>query len=102
MSFQRASWRKASTGMSPSELAVDAVSRLRLNCGGHAFRVVIGGDQALDPLDPVHADQQLRAGAEQVAELAQQVGRAARDEIADGRAGEEAELGQMPRSRRAA
>ena len=58
------------------------------------FGVVIGGDQPLDRLDPVHADQQQRAGAEQFAELAQQVGRAARHEIADGRAGEEAELGQ--------
>ena len=70
-------------------------SRLRLNCGGDAFGIVIGGDQPLDRLHPVHADQQLRAGAEQVAEMAQQVGRAARHEIADRRAGEEAELGQV-------
>ena len=87
-------------GMSPSSSRLMRSSRLRLNCGGHAFGVVIGGDQPLDRLDPVHADQQLRAGAEQVAELAQQVGRAARHEIADGRAGEEAELGQMLRCRR--
>ena len=66
-----------------------------MNCGGNAFRVVIGGDQPLDRLHPVHADQQLRAGPKQGAELAQQVGRARRHEIADGRAGEEAELGQM-------
>ena len=77
------------------ELAVDAREEVQVELGGHAFGIVIGGDQPLDRLDPVHPDQQLRAGAEQRAELAQQVGRAPRDEIADGRAGEEAELGQM-------
>ena len=77
------------------ELAVDALEQVEVELGGHALRVVIGGDQALDRLHPVHADQQLRAGAEQAAELAQQVGRAPRHEIADGRAGEEAELGQV-------
>ena len=74
-----------------AKLAVDAVEQVEVELGGHALGVVIGGDQPVDRLDPVHADQQLRAGAEDVAEMAQQVGRAARHEIADRRAGEEAE-----------
>ena len=95
MSFHRASWRKASTRNVAVELAVDAVEQVEVELRRHAFGVVIGGDQPFDRLDPIHADQELRAGPEQVAELAQQVGRAPRHEIADGRAGEEAELGQM-------
>ena len=94
MSFQRASWRNARPDVAV-ELAVDAVEEVEGELGRHAFRVVVGGDQPLDPLDPVHADQQPRARAEQRAELAQEVGRAPRHEIADRRAGEEAEPRQM-------
>jgi hypothetical protein len=74
------------------ELAVDPLKQVEVELGRNPFRLVIGREQALRRLHPVHADQQLRAGAEQAAELAQQVGRAPRHEIADGRAGEEAEL----------
>ena len=95
MSFQRASWRKASTGNVAVELAVDSLEQVEVELGGDAFGIVVGGEQPLDRLHPVHPDQQLRAGAEQRAELPQQIGRAPRHEIADGRAGEEAELGQM-------
>ena len=47
------------------ELAVDPLEQVEVELGGDAFRVVIGRDQPLDRLDPVHADQQPRAGAEQ-------------------------------------
>ena len=69
MSFQRASWRKASTGMSPSSSRLMRSSRLRLNCRGDALGIVIGREQPVDRLHPVHADQQLGAGTEQVAEM---------------------------------
>ena len=77
------------------ELAVDARQDVELELGGNALRVVVSSDQPLYPLHAVHADQQLRARAQHRAELAKQVGRARRDEIADGRAGEEAELGAL-------
>ena len=77
------------------------VKEVEIELGRDAFRVVIGGDQPLDRLYPIHPDQQLRPGPEQGAELAQQVGRAPRHEIADGRAGEEAELRQLIDARRA-
>ena len=76
------------------ELSVDPLQQVEVEGGCHAFRIVIGSDEALDRLHPVHADQQLRATAEQVAESAQQVRRAARHEIADRRSWEEAELGR--------
>ena len=76
------------------ELAVDPLEQVEVERGGDALRIVISGDQPLDRLHPVHPDQQLRADAEQVAEMAQQVGRGAGHEIADGRARKEAELGQ--------
>ena len=65
MSFQRASWRKASTGMSPSSSRLMRVEQVERELGGDAFGVVVGSDQAVDGLHAVHADQQLRAGAEQ-------------------------------------
>ena len=48
------------------QLAVDACEQVEVEGGGDAGRVVIGGDQPVDGLHPVHADQQLRADAEQV------------------------------------
>ena len=47
------------------ELAVDALEQVEVELGGDALGIVIGGDQPLDRLDPVHADQELGAGAEQ-------------------------------------
>ena len=76
MSFQRASWRKASIGMSASSSRLIRLEQVEVEVGGDALRIVIGGDQALDRLHPVHADQQLRPVAEQVAPAAQQVRRA--------------------------
>ena len=52
------------------ELAIDPFEQVEIERGGDAFRVVIGGDQPLDRLDPVHADQQPRADAERLAEIA--------------------------------
>ena len=94
MSFQRASWRKASAGMSPPSSRLMRRKQIEVELGGDALRFVVGGHQPLDGLHAVHADQQLRAGAEQRAELAQKVGRTPRHEIADGRAREETELGR--------
>jgi hypothetical protein len=45
-------------------------------------------------LDPVHADQQPGAFAERILHRAQQIGGGAGDQIADRRAGKEAELGR--------
>ena len=75
------------------EFPVHPLDEVEVERRRDALGVVIGRDQALDRLDPIHADQQARAGAEQRAEMPQQVGRAAGNEIADRRAGEEAELG---------
>ena len=74
------------------ELAIDPFEQIEVESGGDAFGVIVGGEQPLDRFYPVHPDQQLRARAEQGAELAEQVGRAPRDEIADGRTGEKAKL----------
>ena len=52
------------------ELAVDPLEQIEVEARRHTVRIVIGGDQPLDRLDPVHADQQARAGAEQFAEMA--------------------------------
>ena len=94
MSFQRASWRKASDRDVAAQLAVDPFDQIEVESRSHALAVVIGGEQSLDRLHPVHADQQLCIAAEQVAEAAQQIGRGARNEISNGRPGEKAELGE--------
>ena len=77
------------------ELAIDPFEQVQIERGGDAFRVVVGGDQPVDRLDPVHADQKPRTDTEELAEIAQQIGRRARHEIADGRARKESELGQI-------
>ena len=81
-------------GISPSSSRLIRSSRFRLNAA-----VPPSGRRkprsAARPAYPVHADQQLRAGPELFTEMAQQVGRAAGHEIADGRAGKEAEVGQI-------
>ena len=77
------------------ELAVDARKEVEIELGRDAFRVVVGGDQSFDRFYAIHPDQELRSRAEQGAELAEQVGRAPRDEVADGRTGEEAEFRQL-------
>jgi len=41
-----------------TELPVDSVQDVEVERGGDAFGIVIGRDQPLDRLDPVHADQQ--------------------------------------------
>jgi hypothetical protein len=58
------------------------------------MRVVIGRDQDVGRLDPVHADQQPRALAQPVAHRAEQIDRVPGVHVADRRAGEEAELGE--------
>ncbi len=74
------------------ELAVDPDEEVERELRSHALGIVVGGDQAIDRLHAVHSDQKLRARPKQRAELTEDVGRAARYEIADGRAWEEAEL----------
>ena len=93
-SFQIARWRKASTGIVPSSSALIRWSRLRLNAAVTPGRVVIGGEQDIHVLDPVHADDEARALAQSLLHRAEQVDRGARDQIADRRAGKEAELGR--------
>src|SRR5439155_10133256 len=78
------------------ELTVDACEEVERELGRDALGIVVGRDQTLDRFHPVHPDQQLRAGAEQRAELSQEVRRAPRHEITDGRPGKKAELWQMP------
>src|SRR5437764_13670873 len=72
------------------EFAVDARQYVERELGGDPFGIVIGGDQPVDGLYAVHADQQLRARSEERAELPQQVSGGGRHEIADRRTGEEA------------
>src|SRR5678815_563406 len=73
------------------ELTVDAVQEVKVELGGYSLRIVIGGDQPVDRLDPVHADQKPCPGTKNGAEVPEQIGRAPGHEIANGRAREEAE-----------
>ena len=94
MSFQRASWRKASIGMSPSSSRLIRSSRLRLKCGCHAFRIVIGSDRRSIGFTRSMPISSCAPVPSKSRKLAQQVRRAARHEIADRRSGKEAELGR--------
>ena len=75
------------------QLAVDPVEQVAVERRRHALRIVIGGDQHLAGLGPVHADQQHRAFAQRAPHRAQQVGRHGGRHVADGRAGEESQFG---------
>ena len=76
------------------KLAVDAVEQVEIEPRRHPRRIVIGGDQRSLVLHEVHTDQQQRAFAQRLAHRAQEVCGGAGDHVADGRSGEEAELGQ--------
>src|SRR3546814_9271540 len=62
-----------------AQLAVDAFEQVEVEGRGDPGRVVIGGDQRFDILDPVDADQQQRPFAERGAPVTEQVDRGARD-----------------------
>ena len=64
-------------------------SRLRLNVGGDAGGVVVGGVEDARVLHQVDADDQVGAAAEHAAGVAQERAGLVRLEIADGRSGKE-------------
>ena len=76
-----------------AELAVDAREQIEIEGGGDAARIVIGGDQ--DPLGllQIDAEQEGAARPEQPRGIAEEGARLVMGQIADGRAGEEAEPG---------
>ncbi len=66
-------------------------SRLRLNFGGDAGGVVIGAIENVGRLDEIDADDEQGSRPEHASGVAQELRRLMRLEIADGRAGEEAD-----------
>ena len=76
----------------PVQFGIDPVQQVEVEGRGHPRRIVIGADQDVDVLDPVHADDELRALAKRLLHRTQQIDGAAGDEITDRRAREETEL----------
>ena len=85
-----------------AELVVDAPKQIEIEGCGDAGRVVIGGQQNAQVLFQIGADHQPAVGAENTAHVGEQRTGIGAQEIADRRAGKEAELralGQFLRQR---
>ena len=79
-----------------AELAIDARQQIEIEFRGDTLGIVVGAVENLRVLDQIDADHEQRARAQHVAGMAQKFARFVRLEIADGRAGKEAD----PRQRR--
>ena len=70
-----------------SEFAIDAGEKVEIELRGHASLVVVGGDQGVDVLAQVDADDRLAARADMRAHPAKQSGGVGWAKIAERRAG---------------
>ena len=82
------------------KLAIGAHQQIEIEGGGDASRIVIGGDEDPLALLQIDAEEEGAARPEQARGIAEEGARLAVRQIADGRAGEEAEPGLPPRQRR--
>src|SRR5580658_470132 len=82
------------------KLAVDARQEIEIEFGGHARGIVVGAAKRVLVLDQVDTDQEQRTGAEHQPDMAEKAKRFIGLEIADGRAGEEADACQAGKMRR--
>ena len=83
-----------------AKLAIDAREQIEVESGGHALRVVIGGQEDRRRFLEIDADEEQAVLAQEPRCIGEEGGRLFMAEIADGRAGEEAELRTPPRDRR--
>ncbi len=79
-----------------AEFAVDAGEQIAVKRRRYAAGVVIRGNEFGLVLRAVHADEQMRAGAEKLRRAMQKAHRLLRGEVADGRAGKKADAGLLP------
>ena len=82
------------------KFAIDANQQIEIEGGGDALRIVIGGNENPLALLQIDAEQEGAAGPEQPRGLGKEAPRLRMGEIADGRAGEEAEPRLASRLRR--